>query len=430
MRGGRKVYYVKSWKARTLPRLDGAGSRIRLYDTAAGRLAELPDGASQGLYVCGITPYDATHLGHAATYIAFDLLHRLWLDSGATVNYVQNVTDVDDPLLERAAATGVDWQDLARQQTDLFRADMEALNVLPPTRYVGAVESVAAIVPVVEDLVARSLAYTVPGDGTEPDGDVYFSLDAAGRAEGWSLGVVSGLDYGQMLPLFAERGGDPHRLGKRNALDPLLWRVARPGEPQWEGATLGSGRPGWHIECAVIARRYLPAPFTVQGGGSDLVFPHHEMSAAHAHASTGQPLAHHYAHAGMVGLDGEKMSKSRGNLVLVSMLRSSGIEPAAIRLAVLANHYRQDWSWSQAGLHQAQQRLAAWGRALSGAVEADGRELQEAIREALAGDLDAPTALAAVDAWALKSAPGTGTAVGRHLVMDTLDALLGVRLDG
>ncbi len=395
---------------------------------------ELPQQAGHGLYVCGITPYDATHMGHAATYVAFDLLNRLWRDAGATVRYVQNVTDVDDPLLERASATGVDWVDLARSQTDLFRADMEALNVLAPEHYVGAVESIGSIVPIVESLLEEGTAYRVAGDGGEPDGDVYFSVDAFAshpRASGgsaWEPGFISHLAPDVLEPVFAERGGDPERAGKRNPLDPLLWRVARPNEPKWNGASLGDGRPGWHVECAVIALEFLEAPFTVQGGGSDLKFPHHEMSAAHAQAISGQPLAQCYVHAGMVGLEGEKMSKSKGNLVLVSGLRKSGTDPAAIRLAILANHYRTDWSWTPEGLAAAGRRLDAWRSALNAATTESVSALIQQIREALSRDLDAPGALQAVDAWCEASAHSNGTDDGARLAMDAFDALLGVRL--
>ena len=193
--------------------------------------------------------------------------------AASTVAYVQNVTDVDDPLLERATATGVDWRDLAASQIELFQTDMEALNVLAPDHYVGAVEAVPMIVPAIERLLRNGLAYRVPGTGGEPDGDVYYDVEAAGKhstdaVDAWTLGSVSGLSDAEMLELFAERGGDPGRAGKRQALDPLLWRVARDGEPSWPGGELGEGRPGWHIECTVIAQEYLPKPFTVQGGGS------------------------------------------------------------------------------------------------------------------------------------------------------------------
>jgi L-cysteine:1D-myo-inositol 2-amino-2-deoxy-alpha-D-glucopyranoside ligase len=407
---------------------------IRLFDTAAGREVELDGRDDPSMYVCGITPYDATHMGHAASYVAFDLLNRAWRDAGQQVSYVQNVTDVDDPLLERATATGVDWRDLAASQIELFRTDMEALNVLAPDRYVGAVESIGLIVPEVERLLEMGLAYRVSGTGGEPDGDVYYDVEAAGKqsvaANAWTLGCVSGLSESEMLELFAERGGDPGRAGKRQALDPLLWRVERAGEPSWPGGALGAGRPGWHIECTVIAQRYLPAPFTVQGGGSDLIFPHHEMGAGHAYSLAGVPLARHYAHAGMVGLHGEKMSKSKGNLVLVSKLRAAGEDPAAIRLAILAHHYRSDWSWTDEGFAAAKADVQEWRRALDHAPRGSATPLLAAMRAALAHDLNAPAAVAAVSRWAREAMDDGGPAsqADRALVADAVDALLGVRL--
>jgi L-cysteine:1D-myo-inositol 2-amino-2-deoxy-alpha-D-glucopyranoside ligase len=357
------------------------------------------------LYVCGITPYDATHLGHAATYLAFDLLNRAWRDGGHEVKYVQNVTDVDDPLLERAGATGRDWRELAQEQTDLFAEDMSTLSVLPPDDYIGAVEGIPLVVDAVERLLHAGHAYQLPGyvtpDGTiEPDGDVYFSVHADPR-----FGSITGLDEPTMLTTFAAGGGDPDRPGKKHPLDCLLWRAARPGEPAWDGATLGAGRPGWHIECTTIALKYLGRSFDVQGGGSDLAFPHHEMGAAEGQLLTGSwPYARLYAHTGMVGLDGHKMSKSRGNLVLVSQLRRDGAEPAAVRLAILGQHYRDNWDWTPKLLHEATLRLATWRMALATGDSDPNDPRDEALltilRERLADDLDAPGALAAVDAWA------------------------------
>ena len=427
---------MKSWISRPVPRLPGSMPALSLFDTTAGSLVTLDAAGEQSLYVCGITPYDATHMGHAASYVAFDLLNRAWRDGRQQVAYVQNVTDVDDPLLERATATGVDWRELAASQIELFRTDMEALNVLAPDHYVGAVESVPMIVPAIERLLHDGLAYRVPGTAGEPDGDVYYDVEAASKhstdaADAWTLGSVSGLSDADMLELFAERGGDPGRAGKRQALDPLLWRVARDGEPSWPGGDLGAGRPGWHIECTVIAQEYLPAPFTVQGGGSDLVFPHHEMGAGHAYSLAGVPLARHFAHAGMVGLDGEKMSKSKGNLVLVSRLRAAGEEPAAIRLAILAHHYRTDWSWTEAGFADAKDRLATWRSALAAAPHGTAGALIALLRTELSSDLNAPGALAAVDAWAaaaLARSGGEGSAIDAALVSDAVNALLGVEL--
>ncbi len=407
---------------------------IRLFDTAVGREVALEPDGQPSMYVCGITPYDATHMGHAASYVAFDLLNRAWRDAGHHVSYVQNVTDVDDPLLERATATGVDWRDLAASQIELFQTDMEALNVLAPDQYVGAVESISLIVPEVERLVSLGLAYKVQGTNGEPDGDVYYDVEAAGKQsmspDAWTLGSISGLAESEMLELFAERGGDPGRSGKRQALDPLLWRVAREGEPSWPGGSLGAGRPGWHIECTVIAQKYLPSPFTVQGGGSDLIFPHHEMGAGHAYSLAGVPLAKHYAHAGMVGLDGEKMSKSKGNLVLVSKLRAAGEDPAAIRLAILAHHYRSDWSWTEEGFEAAKADLATWRQALTHAPAGSAFPLITEMRAALAADLNAPAAVAAVTRWAGQANTAGSPASGEDqaLVRAAVDALLGIRL--
>ncbi|QOD05212.1 cysteine--1-D-myo-inosityl 2-amino-2-deoxy-alpha-D-glucopyranoside ligase [Pseudarthrobacter sp. BIM B-2242] len=423
---------MKSWTSRPVPVLPGSMPAIRLFDTAMGQEIGLPVSGEQSMYVCGITPYDATHMGHAASYVAFDLLNRAWRDAGHKVAYVQNVTDVDDPLLERATATGVDWQDLAASQIELFQTDMEALNVIAPDHYVGAVESVDLIVPAIERLIRQGLAYRVAGAAGEPDGDVYYDVEAAGKQsiapDAWTLGSISHLGEAEMLELFAERGGDPGRAGKRQALDPLLWRVARDGEPSWPGGELGQGRPGWHIECTVIAQRYLPAPFTVQGGGSDLIFPHHEMGAGHAYSLAGVPLARHYAHAGMVGLDGEKMSKSKGNLVLVSKLRADGEEPAAIRLAILAHHYRSDWSWTPEGFAAAKERLAAWRRALAAAPAGSAAGVIGDMRSALAADLNAPAALEAVDRWAAAATAEAGSPQDEALVSDAVEALLGVVL--
>src|SRR4051794_9114226 len=266
------------------------------------------------MYVCGITPYDATHLGHAATYLAFDLVNRVWRDARHAVHYVQNVTDVDDPLFERADRDGEDWIVLGMRETALFREDMTALRVLPPEDYVGAVEAIPRIVEHIEELWDAGLAYQLD-DGT---GDVYHDV---GQAPGF--GGESGYDEQTMLRLSAERGGDPERPGKRHALDPLVWRggpgggAARPrpppgggrggargrpgkrhaldprgwrgardGEPSWPGPRGVAGRPGWHIECSSIALDTLGTGFDVQGGGSDLVFPHHEYSAVHAEALT------------------------------------------------------------------------------------------------------------------------------------------------
>jgi L-cysteine:1D-myo-inositol 2-amino-2-deoxy-alpha-D-glucopyranoside ligase len=335
----------------------GDGPAVELFDRRAGGLVPTEPAGPARLYVCGITPYDATHLGHAATYVAFDLLNRAWRAAGHNVVYVQNVTDVDDPLLERAASTGEDWRHLAERETQLFREDMTALAVIPPDHYVGAVESIPLIVELIQQLRDRGAVYEV-------DGDLYFSVQADP-----AFGEVSGLDRTDMLKVFGERGGDPDRPGKRDPLDCLLWQGKREDEPSWD-TDLGPGRPGWHVECAAIAMHHLGRTFDVQGGGSDLAFPHHEMSAGEGHvAFPGERYARRSVHAGMVGYGGHKMSKSRGNLVLVSALRA-----------------------------------------------------------AMARDLDAPSALRAVDGWASGASGGPAVSDAGELVAAVVEASLGVSL--
>lgn len=422
---------VLSWPTPSLPRLPGHGPAVRVLDTATGTLVDPVVGGRATLYACGITPYDSTHMGHAATAVAFDLLVRAWRDAGVGVRYASNVTDVDDPLLERAAATGVDWRVLAEDQTALYAQDMASLQVIPPDAYVGAVESIPTVVAAVEQMLAAGTAYRVAtpdavGEG-ETLGDVYADLAADAR-----FGEEARLDRAAMLTLSAERGGDPDRPGKKDPLDPLLWRRERVGEPAWDGRSLGRGRPGWHIECATIALGSLGAPVSVLGGGSDLTFPHHEMSCSHVRVLTGSPDAgaRAHMHAGMVAFDGEKMSKSRGNLVLVSTLRDAGVNPMAIRLAILAHRYRDDWEWNDEVLAAAVARLGRWRAALSGVGGPSADATLAAVREALADDLDAPAALAAVDAWAGAALAGPANPVegAPGIVARALDALLGVRI--
>ena len=365
------------------------------------------------MYVCGITPYDATHMGHAATYVAFDLLNRIWCDSGHEVRYVQNVTDVDDPLLIRAKERGEDWQDLAERQVALFREDMTALRVIPPAHYIGAVEAIPLVVNAVTKLLAHDAAYALSGD-------LYFRVrldpEFASRSH---------LEREEMLSIFADRGGDPTRAGKEDPLDCLLWQSERPDEPAWH-TSLGPGRPGWHIECSAIALHYLGNSIDVQGGGSDLLFPHHEMGAAEARLLTGERFARSFVHAGMVGLAGEKMSKSKGNLVLVSKLRRAGVDAMAIRLALMAHHYRTDRDWTDQGLTQAQCRLDIWREQLSRPAGPDAAETIWKIRSALANDLDSPAALAAVDDWCSLPRTESDKASEPGLIARAIDALLGI----
>jgi len=466
---------MESWRRADVPLLPGSGPAPRLHDTSAGQLVLAAAGPVATLYACGITPYDATHMGHAATYTAWDLLVRAWLDAAPenapenqenqenqenhehsetpdipetlpsrySVIYVQNVTDVDDPLLERAERDGEDWRELARHETQRYREDMEALRVLPPTHLIGAVEALPVIERFSARMADRGALYNV-------DEDVYFAKSAdPGFGSLSGPGTACGYGPAEMAELAAQRGGDPDRPGKKDPLDVLVWRAERPGEPAWD-SRFGRGRPGWHVECAAIATEYLGNSFDVQAGGSDLVFPHHEMSASHtrvALAPAGDVFARVYVPAGMVSYHGEKMSKSLGNLVFVNRLLADGVDPMAIRMALLARHYRSDWEWTDAVLGDARARLARWRAALaraeaaapepvtSGTPPAAAAEMVlSGVRARMRDDLDAPGALAVVDHWAdtLVAEPPTritpGDLAGARLVRATVDALLGISL--
>jgi len=416
---------VISWPTPFIPTVPGSGPPVQVFDSSTGAVRAITPGPVARMYVCGITPYDATHLGHAATYVTFDVLGRALRDAGHDVEYVQNVTDVDDPLLERAARDGVDWQQLAAEEIALFREDMTALAVVPPDHYVGVVESIDSVGAAVRDLLERGAAYTVETPESSAGDDLYLDLTTDP-----GFGGVSNWTREQMLEVYADRGGDPDRAGKRDALDPLLWRAARPGEPSWSADGLPDGRPGWHVECTAIALQHLGMGFDVQGGGTDLVFPHHEMSATQAVVLTKErPFARTYAHQAMVGLDGEKMSKSKGNLVLVSKLRADGVDPMAIRLALLAQHYRTEWSWTDTLLAQAQERLGTWRAALSVNAGPSAEDTMATVRARVANDLDTPGALAAVDRWAKEGLTRGGSdPAAPGVLARLLDRLLGVRV--
>jgi L-cysteine:1D-myo-inositol 2-amino-2-deoxy-alpha-D-glucopyranoside ligase len=413
---------MNSWSQVAIPSLKQGSElpQLSLSDTASAAKKLVEKKSVYRMYVCGITPYDATHLGHAATYLTFDLINRYLRASGAEVKYVQNITDIDDPLLERANRDGLDWKDLAEQQIDLFRGDMENLRVIPPAHYIGAVDAIPLVVDAIKDLDSLSTIYQV-------DTDQYFSVHADTR-----FGSRSHLSQEQMISIFSERGGDPNRLGKKDPLDCLVWMSQRPNEPGWE-SSLGVGRPGWHIECTAIALEYLDPSdvgstlIDIQGGGSDLIFPHHEMCAAQAHLLTGKELASAYVHTGMIGLDGEKMSKSKGNLVFVSRLVEAGTDPMAIRIALMSDRYRHDRMWSQGLLVKAENQLAQIRKAVEASNAAPTDIVIHNIIEALSDDLNTPKVLSILADWSSETLNGATGGTTNEL-RDALDSLLGLLL--
>ena len=413
---------MKSWNEVETPSIDSSISfpTLNLTNSASGKKESIGRKQLYRMYVCGITPYDATHLGHAATYLTFDLINRYLTASGSEVRYVQNITDIDDPLLERAKRDGVDWTDLAHQQIDLFRSDMINLRVIPPAHYIGAVDAIPLVTDAIEKLSSKDSIYSV-------ERDLYFKVHADVQ-----FGQRSHLSQEKMMEIFAERGGDPTRVGKIDPLDCLVWMSQRPNEPGWP-SPFGTGRPGWHIECTAIAIKYLePSPseealIDIQGGGSDLIFPHHEMCAAQAQILTGKPLASTYVHAGMIGLDGEKMSKSKGNLVFVSKLVAAGRDPMAIRWALMKDHYRQDRMWTDELLVAAESELIALRSCLAQDDVAPTSDLIEKIVDALSDDLNTKGVISVLNTWVERTQSGDTGGDAQSLVR-ALDALLGIKL--
>jgi L-cysteine:1D-myo-inositol 2-amino-2-deoxy-alpha-D-glucopyranoside ligase len=369
---------------------------MQLYDTARQAIVPFDPGEQVLMYTCGITPYDATHLGHAATFVAYDVLTRRLLDTGRSVKVVRNVTDVDDPLFAKARQLGVHYLDLAAGEEARFERDMAALNVLPvhsTPRASSAIPDIRGFIGMVLD---RGFAY-------EAGGSVYFDVSRFP-----SFGSVSNYTREQMIDFARQRGGNVDDPFKRDPLDFVLWHPSEPDEPSWD-TMWGSGRPGWHIECSALALRELGTTIDLHGGGSDLIFPHHECERAQSEAATGEPFVKHWMHVAMVYMDGHKMSKSLGNLVFVDALRTQW-DPRAIRLAISVHHYRREWEWNDQLMPDATARLAAWSAA------GDGDAALAEVRAALDDDLDTPAAVALIDAAA---AAGHGVSASA--------ALLGVR---
>jgi L-cysteine:1D-myo-inositol 2-amino-2-deoxy-alpha-D-glucopyranoside ligase len=368
------------------------------------------------IYVCGITPYDATHLGHAATYVAFDLINRYQHLAGNRLDFVENITDIDDPLLVRAKRDSIDWKVLAENQIDLFLTDMTALRVIPPNNLVTVTSSMKIIEDFITLLDQRGFLYQI-------ENDHYFSVESFLEEMPFSID--------EAIEIFSERGGDPKRAGKRHPLDPVVWMAHQGDDPSWE-SKFGLGRPGWHVECTAIAVHYLDSAnvdpiIQIQGGGSDLIFPHHYMSEQIVRAAYGRGFANNYVHSAMIHLDGEKMSKSKGNLVFVSKLLSQGIDPMVIRWALLSGHYQQDRSWSDELLQKSISEVSLLRSALAQSEVAETKELIQSIVSDLANNLDTPAALNRLIAWA-KSSQSSPKVNESGLVSRGIDSLLGLAL--
>jgi L-cysteine:1D-myo-inositol 2-amino-2-deoxy-alpha-D-glucopyranoside ligase len=361
---------------------------MRLFDTARRSVVPFEAGPVVTMYTCGITPYDAAHLGHASVYILFDVLQRRLRDAGHITRCVRNITDVDDDILRKARELGVHYLDLAAEEMARFDAEMGLLNLLPVYSEPRATSAISEILSLIGVALEGGHAY-------ESGGSVYFSVASFPR-----FGQLSGYGRAEMLRLAAENGGRPEDPNKRDPLDFVLWQPSLPDEPAWE-SRWGPGRPGWHIECSALALRELGETIDIHGGGRDLVFPHHECETAQSESATGVPFVRHWLHVGLVGLDGTKMSKSLGNLVFVGELCKEWDAPA-VRLALLGHHYREDWEWrTDEDMPAAAARLALWSSAPSG----DGFDALATVRAALDEDLDTPAALQALDDAATAGLP-------------------------
>ena len=405
---------------------------LRLYDTRrAGVFEVVPLGDGPiGLYVCGITPYDTTHVGHAFTYVAFDVLRRYLEYGGHHVRYVQNVTDVDDDMLRHARERGEDYLDLGRRQADRFLADMATLNWRPPDVYPRATEHVPQVVAMIERLLSAGAAYLAAG------GYVYLSVAADPE-----FGVLSHVAAADRLAMANEHGNLPDLPGKRDSIDPVLWQPSARDEPSWP-APWGAGRPGWHIECSAMSVTHLGPQFEIHGGGLDLAFPHHEVERIQSERATGRaPVVGHWVHTGMVRYDAAKMSKSLGNLVMVRDLLADWTADA-IRLALVSRHYRAELEWTERLLVEADARARRWAAAAATAGQTDAAagpggaqgpvaDLRAAAVAALADDLDTPRTVDALDRLA-EVAGGPDATVARDaagVLRDLATGVLGVRLE-
>jgi cysteinyl-tRNA synthetase len=394
---------------------------MKLFNTLTQSLEDFAPGDDVvRIYVCGITPYDTTHLGHAFLYVSFDALIRYLSERGHTVKYVQNVTDIDDDIIRKAREVGLAWDELGRRETARFLQDMDALHVRRPDVYARATEQIPDIIEIVQALIEQDYAYT-------SEGCVFFSVrqDAQFGQMAHAIGLH---DYDAMLAIANERGNFPADPRKRDPLDFVLWQAQAPDEPAWN-SPWGPGRPGWHIECSAMAIRYLGPQIDIHGGGGDLAFPHHTCEIAQSEHFTGKkPFSRLWMHVGMVHQDGEKMSKSLGNLTLVSDLLKS-YSADAIRVTLLTHHYRSPWECLPSDLQDASQLVELFRqvRELVGDWSAGAdRVLHERFIAAMDNDLDTPAALVLLQEAARHVIAGKERSTGAELLR--LAGVLGLRV--
>ena len=388
---------------------------MRLYDTSQGAVVPFEPGDTVSIYVCGVTPYDATHLGHAFTYLCFDVLIRRLEDLGHEVKMVRNITDVDDSILAKAKEIDVDYMELGLSETAQFRDDIKALDLRPAVAEPTVTGSINEIVSLISQLAEKGHTYTV-------DGTTFFDVTTFS-----DFGQISGYDEPTMISFANERGANTEDERLRNPLDFILWQKSEEGEPSWD-SPFGPGRPGWHIECSAMAMSELGPTIDLHGGGDDLIFPHHECETAQSVTANNSPFARHWMHVGMVAYEGEKMSKSLGNLVFVRDLRT-GHDPRAIRLALLSNHYRAGFEWFDSDIDKGEAMLERMIEAASCPSGPDSETLLSQVREAIDDDLNLPKACEIIDDFAVKMIEGSGNDSDAKTALTKAAELLGVNLN-
>ena len=403
---------MKSWQSKSIALSSNKykNDSLFMFDSKSQQRNEIGrNGKKVQIYVCGITPYDSAHLGHAFTYLTFDLVIRALNFIGRETNYVQNITDIDDPLFERARTSGTNWQSIVDSQMEIYRTDMSALNMLPPDHFVGVMENMNLIISRIGETISKDLSYQI---GTE----WYFKTDSVNLSK-----LVASVPNNELVVMAKERGCDTDRQGKHNPLDPIIWKASKDDEPNWK-EDFGTGRPGWHIQCISLANKYAELPLDIQGGGKDLIFPHHSMSEEQNAALGFGELALNYCHVGMVSYQGSKMSKSKGNLVFVHQLIYEGISPMVIRLALMSNHWRSDWEYTKDLIDESKGLYSELSKKFNGKFISQIE--QDKLIEIVLNDLDAPKVLSF-----LKEVKPLSVSQNNVSIDLLLEALLGLKLE-